>query len=230
MNAEIMKALLREGASKNVFDDEGMTPLMLAAKSGRVNMMNILLEGGADPNVCMTKRPFSTAMHSAAAFLNLPAMEILLLHGAKVGAGDNQGSTSLHYVLAVTEGVLVDARVPLLHHTALELKKNAVKLLLRWGADEMAVSLTGQTPTDMIVEDDTGQINLLLARAPMDRAWRRRGWLVMLRVRNFSEDTSSIQSQRSEDDGSARLDAVVHKLVRLSREAERVFRKIVSFL
>ena len=67
-----------------------------------------------------------------------------------------------------------------------------VDLLLRWGADETAFDDDGETPADALEnvrehrecsQDEIERVRLLLDRAPADRAWRRRGWLVMLRSR-----------------------------------------------
>ena len=70
-------------------------------------------------------------------------------------------------------------------------------LLLRWGADETAAGSDGQTPADFLrtvtrtpnkhlIQGMIDRTRLLLSRAPADRAWRRRGWLVMLRSRDWT--------------------------------------------
>ena len=106
------------------------------------------------------------------------AMHALLRHGATVTARDNLANTALH--LACNEQV--------------EELEVAVDLLLRWGADETALNDDGKTPAEMLdsggeatdnraSEDEIERTRMLLSRAPADRAWRRRGWLVMLRSR-----------------------------------------------
>ena len=40
-----------------------------------------------------------------------------------------------------------------------------------------------------MTHDEIERTRLLLSRAPADRAWRRRGWLVMLRARKASHDS-----------------------------------------
>ncbi|CAM9192128.1 unnamed protein product, partial [Ectocarpus fasciculatus] len=63
-----------------------------------------------------------------------------------------------------------------------------VELLLRWGADEQLTNKSGDTPADIVgawglvydeVDADDQRIRRMLARAPADRSWRRRGWLVL---------------------------------------------------
>ena len=61
-------------------------------------------------------------------------------------------------------------------------------LLLRWGADETELNNDGVSPAGALehmpaIQDQLKSTRLLLARAPADRAWRRRGWLVMVRSR-----------------------------------------------
>ncbi|CAN0270590.1 unnamed protein product [Ectocarpus sp. 12 AP-2014] len=67
-------------------------------------------------------------------------------------------------------------------------------LLLRWGADETVVDRDGNRPIDVIgtttrAQEESGHqrgehesLRKLLANAPADRAWRRRGILVLCRT------------------------------------------------
>ena len=43
-----MESLLRRGAEINVVDKEGVTPLMMASKLGNRDLVDILLDQGAD--------------------------------------------------------------------------------------------------------------------------------------------------------------------------------------
>ncbi|CAM9164483.1 unnamed protein product, partial [Hapterophycus canaliculatus] len=63
-------------------------------------------------------------------------------------------------------------------------------LLLRWGADETVVDRDGKTPVEVVgqrradedgdrAQDEIDEVRKLLANAPADRAWRRRGCLVL---------------------------------------------------
>lgn len=89
-------------------------------------------------------------------------------------------------------------------------KEGAVRtadLLLRWGADETAVDRDGNRPIDIVgnssseEEDNNGRqqdkidrLRDLLQNAPLDRAWRRRGYVVLCRV-FFLEDAGRLQQQ-----------------------------------
>ena len=48
--ADLVEALVIKGASVNVFDSDGMTPLMLCAKQGHRRSLKVLLQAGAGAN------------------------------------------------------------------------------------------------------------------------------------------------------------------------------------
>lgn len=108
--------------------------------------------------------------------------------GAGVTAVDAHGCTPLH--LAVTGGAYSN------QVGAAEVS-DAVDLLFRWGADESATNsifgphLPGTTVADewrrtvlrsQISNADETSVLKLLERAQQDKAWRRRGWLVLCRI------------------------------------------------
>lgn len=120
-------------------------------------------------------------------------MLALLQHGAKVEPRDYLEDKPLHEAYRERcEGVGA-----------------VVDLLLRWRADETALNKNRQNPEEMLdVKEDDGVDNLatqnetertrlLRSRAPADRAWRRRGWLAMLR-RRAEEDRSTDSGGGSE--------------------------------
>ncbi len=137
--------------------------------------VDALIEAGADIEIKATTTG-ATPVSRAALFCSHKALLALLLKGAITSARDNTGKTPLHAAcLSNREGIAA-----------------VVDLLLRWGADETAVDNEGRTPAERLSgvpdggsrsQEDVDRAQLLLARAPADRAWRRRGWLVMLRAR-----------------------------------------------
>lgn len=68
-------------ADINARNEHGMTALMRAAYHGRVEMVHILLEHGADPNI--TRNDNFTALSLAAFFGHAEIVEVLMGHGAK---------------------------------------------------------------------------------------------------------------------------------------------------
>ncbi|CAN0348494.1 unnamed protein product, partial [Ectocarpus sp. 12 AP-2014] len=99
---------------------------------------------------------------------------LTLLHlGANVNSKDDVGINPLHCACFFC------------HH-------DAADLLLRWGADETTVNFKGETVISMVKRriaeapearhPPLERASKLLARAPQDRAWRRRGFLVLCRA------------------------------------------------
>ena len=74
-----LEAVLRR-AEINARNEHGMTALMRAAYHGRVQMVRVLLEHGADPNV--TRNDNFTALSLAAFFGHAEIVDILIGHGA----------------------------------------------------------------------------------------------------------------------------------------------------
>jgi len=95
-NAAAMSALVESGASPNITDATGATPLHAAAQIGDADLIRILLKKGADPNAKTAKAMAGrgggggfrrilgeqTALHMAAAAAHLDAMRALVAGGA----------------------------------------------------------------------------------------------------------------------------------------------------
>jgi len=95
-NAAAMSALVESGASPNITDATGATPLHAAAQLGDADLIRILLKKGADPNAKTNKAMAGrgggggfrriigeqTALHAAAAGAHLDAMRALVAGGA----------------------------------------------------------------------------------------------------------------------------------------------------
>jgi cytohesin len=69
-------------------------PLHIAARRGYDEMVRLLLESGADPNV--TDERDKTPLHFAAQEGNIGALQVLLAGGARLNARDRAGNTPLH--------------------------------------------------------------------------------------------------------------------------------------
>lgn len=127
--------VLRRRVDPSATDDQGHSPLHAAAKLGRCDLQQLLIEAGADLDLqdrdmendeefrgghFEKKTANRTALHYAAEALSRDACDLLLSRGARVGERDCWYKTPLH--LAEEE-------------LASEEQVSVVELLLRHGAD-----------------------------------------------------------------------------------------------
>ena len=123
----VVDLLLKAGANVDAADESGRTPLFLAAEHGDIELANLLLDAGADPNgaegcppLCALAR--TKSRHSARILAgNLLAAE------ADLQAADKDGDTALH-------------------HAARKGWPSLIKAFLSAGADVNAVNAQKHTP------------------------------------------------------------------------------------
>lgn len=177
-HVSVMRALIQHGVDVNAGDpnDHGATALHLAAYFNHPNAVDMLVvEGGADleartthPNGGWTPISYAAKQNSCDALL------ALLRHKAKV---DPEGASSNPPLAMACQWLAV----------------GAAEILLRWGADERYIDIGGRSASDMVGtnlpltdQDNRKQeitsLKKTLERTPMDRAWRRRGMLVLCRA------------------------------------------------
>ena len=173
-HGDVLKALIEHGANVDAACNVQNTALHVSAQHGRVKMIGVLVEAGA--NLHARDDTGRTPLHDAVNERQQGAELALLKHGAEVNAKTDRGDSPLHFA-ACNAGRGGAAR--------------KVDVLLRWGADEMLANEDGETPADIIGEgfdgwnslpEDVEGVRQLLANAPADRAWRRRGYLAMCRA------------------------------------------------
>ena len=219
----VVSALLNAGSGKCSLDNHGKSPLMWAVAEGHLAVVETLLESGADLSV-RSRHDGSTPLLVAAHYTSWGPILAILKHGAAVNARNNYGKTPLH-IVCNRKKVGTEA---------------AVGLLLRWGADETKLDNRRRTPADMLdsasgddededqeqgrcLPQEIERVRTLLARAPIDRAWRRRCWLVMIRSR-----TSRARLAGCDDDvggrGHTNDVAANEKKRRVPRTAEDIMR------
>ena len=152
----IVSLLIALGAKVDATDNLGRTPL-LSLVSGAVEStaaLKILLEAGADPNL-LDGPVRSHALDYAARQGRADVSEILLSHGAKVNASDNQhGKTPLHYAITLC-----------LRAAGGHLE--VVEVLIAHGADVNAKDAEGLTPLQLAMRHapGNGMLHLLLTNA-----------------------------------------------------------------
>ncbi|KAH9057186.1 ankyrin repeat-containing domain protein [Lactarius vividus] len=187
LNLESVRVLLDLGASVDMKDSQGQTPLhkVLLSKhhrKDRVGIARLLIERGADVNARDENN--EAPLHLASYFLELKSVRILLDHSANVDAADNRDPTPLRRVLdheaysgkvdlGVTkaEKALVergaDTDPPDDHYqTPLRREPRLVSLEVAWillknGADLNAENKEGKTPFQLARESTVEEMKRL---------------------------------------------------------------------
>ncbi|KAK5653624.1 hypothetical protein OQA88_8654 [Cercophora sp. LCS_1] len=165
VRAMAARVLLRAGANLEALNDDGRTPLHLAARLGN-GIAQLLIESGASPNV--SDREGNTPLHLAVEGGNLRVVEALLSHGADVKTVTKTGRTPIHMTHGVYhyEGFntilsrLVDAGSDInhadnngntpLHLAFMESHFRFAELLLERGADMHKANKEGKTALDLM--------------------------------------------------------------------------------
>lgn len=175
-SVEIVRLLLGAGASVNVQDTSGTTPLMSALDYPE--LAGLMLANGADVNARTTSK--STALMYAAA-RHLPGMvKVLIDKGADLNAQDTAGRTPLMYTCGAVDNidapetvkVVLDSGANLnlsdhegwtaLMFTAQEDLTGAARLLLAKGADRDKRNKDGHTALKLaIINEQKGMVRLL---------------------------------------------------------------------
>jgi len=163
-HARVVKVLLAHGAEVNaksdayVGDAPGMlrTPLMLAAMSGDLRTVLLLLRAGADPTA--TERDGYTALHWAAFYAApSPVLEALLDRGAKIDPVDVYGRTPL--ILAAWQGALAAAETLVARGAQMNLRDHesfsAWMWAVKWGHSAVAQLLA---ECGAVIETDEVQV------------------------------------------------------------------------
>ena len=208
---DILKAVIEHGADVNAVDAHQRTALHCATVNNHAVSIDVLVEAGASVD---GRDIFScTPLVMAACTLTLDALAALLKHAALVNNRTPDLRTALHY--AATNAGRQGAA-------------EAVDILLRSGADETVLDDNGAAAADVVAEDveeedrlaeDVDRVHKLLANAPADRAWRRRGYLVLCRARpdrvqqtpESSRENTEVGRRTHRGDKLARAEALSFK-------------------
>ncbi|XP_065185733.1 ankyrin repeat, SAM and basic leucine zipper domain-containing protein 1-like [Sycon ciliatum] len=89
---ESVKVLIESGAKANIRDSHGMSPLMMAARKGRLAVCRMLLQHGA--SVCLADLTGTTALMWAAQEGQLAIVRVLVLAGAELNQENNASETA----------------------------------------------------------------------------------------------------------------------------------------
>ncbi|CAI8050981.1 Putative ankyrin repeat protein MM_0045 [Geodia barretti] len=90
-----LRELVRAGSDLNLQNQEGLTPLMIAARSGRTDITNVLLEGKHIDLDIQEKRTGWSALHFSVERGDSATTEALLKAGANPHLKDKNGDTAV---------------------------------------------------------------------------------------------------------------------------------------
>src|SRR5216684_363404 len=160
----VRKALAADKMLARSADASGSTALMHGAYAGSVEIIEALLDAGADVKASNSRR--ATALHWAIS--DSAKAKLLLMKGADVNAKTVDGRTPLHAAALLPAGAPV---VTLLLAVAAGVENT--RLLLDKGANPNAVSQTGATP--LMGTRSAEVVSLLVSRGADVKARSKRG-------------------------------------------------------
>ncbi len=118
-----VRRLIQQGADVNAPDEHGDAPLVMAAYRGHVEVLQLLLDSGADVKA-LDPEMHATALHAAAYAGRTDAVRLLIRHGIEIDKqGPVNGYTALHD--AIWQNNVATAKVIIDAGANLDLKSNA---------------------------------------------------------------------------------------------------------
>ena len=206
--------------------------LALAVIEGHMGAVDVLAAAGGDVDQVDSDGDGGCHLAWTISMGDFAVMRTLIRHGALVNAEYDGAGTLLTYACTGQRNGFWEA----------------IDILLRCGADETILDAGGRSCLQLLDDGngfvgehydfpgDKERARLLLTRAPNDRAWRRRSWLVMLHSRALKDGVdavsmyggSRVSTVEYAGGGGECLGPVVGSLIGLTPEG--VFRNVVSYL
>ncbi|KAG7572523.1 Ankyrin repeat-containing domain [Arabidopsis suecica] len=175
----LLHQLLKRGLDPNESDNNGRTPLHIAASKGSLNCVLLLLEYHADPN-CRDAEG-SVPLWEAMVEGHDKVVKVLLEHGSTIDAGDvghfactaaEQGNLKLLKEIVLHGGDVTRPRATgtsALHTAVCEENIEMVKYLLEQGADVNKQDMHGWTPRDLAEQQGHEDIKALFRQKLHER-------------------------------------------------------------
>ena len=179
-----VRSLLEIGADVNARDSKNVTVLQLAVVLGNEDIVQLLLEKGANPNGNFVSAVTNsdTPLHDAVRFARTKIAKLLLDHGAEVDARAEDGGTALESAAALENEEIVrlllekganpngnpTSSVEIcdtpLHVAVRTGNRTIVNMMLETGADIEALDKNGDTPLNIAISMKDGNILRLLSQ------------------------------------------------------------------
>ncbi|KAM3935712.1 uncharacterized protein RB166_002855 [Leptodactylus fuscus] len=175
---QLVSVLLEHGADPELQDNEGLTPLLVAAYEGQEEVAELLLEAGANPD--RSGKDQMTPLLAAASGGHAETVRVLLLWGASTDVTDKEGRSALLLAAAAARGeeavrVLLNRGLnenhqdhlgwTALHWAACEGRRSICRTLVDGGAKVGLRDQEGYTPLLLAAEEGhTGCVELLINR------------------------------------------------------------------
>jgi excisionase family DNA binding protein len=154
---EATRRLINQGANPNA-DEDGDSPLILAIHEDYPEIVELLLECGADPNI---QGPFGRGggapLHAAVRRDSARYVKMLLARGADPDLEDTHGSTPIH--LAETNGYKHLSRI-MQAHLDRNLQKKAVEQMYTVGKVAELLSVDESFVMNLLKNGKLRQVNL----------------------------------------------------------------------
>lgn len=186
-DVDAVKGCIDRGQNLEVLSHRQWTPLMQAAHLGLTDIVNVLIEAGADIEAC-DPRNKENAFSLATEGGYIEVMDVLLKAGADIEHRIDQGETSLWVATYWNEAETVQWLIE--HGAKLDAQKESgetalfmavdnkdeaiIDLLLAAGARLDITNNQGQTPIDTAVADDNLELATRLTRVAEQRENQKR--------------------------------------------------------
>ena len=171
---QVVDVLIAGGADVDLPEsDSGFTALHYAAAFKSTDIVNTLIENGADPN--LQANDGYTPLHNAVRIGSPEVIEALLDGGAEVDVPDNEGRTPMMELVRKGRGSAIESLLPLLleagadpnrqdnsgntalHHAVLVGMIDAIPILIEYGASVEVKNNDDQTPEDVALYATTAE-------------------------------------------------------------------------
>lgn len=229
VSASLRKILHQDDVERRFKDGE--TALIRATSQGRLKIVKLLLEQGADTEA--TDARHLTALHRAAQQGHEEIAQLLIDFGADIGAMDVDGRTALYYAIinrkaSMSALLLNNSSSPqspdrhgdtLLHHASRGSYLEGMRLLLQGGANPETHDRFGETALHISARlSNPAGVNLLLENRANPQARIRPSGRTAMHyaaiIGDFKDDDEGTANKPAQLINDAAAEEIVHLLLR----------------